>query len=156
VRLLPAVILLNAITVFPPIVSIAGEIENEDEAPRYLGLIRSAINATYSSIESLKAKVRVHNETKVKIVPVSSYRVQPETSAANVSATLRGIFDSHTGQLTRTGDITDSGSNTILVGETLSYQRADDNFWDANGAVTGTAIPMNLLTDRATCTDGKT
>lgn len=66
---------------------------------------------------------------------------------------LRGIFDYRTGQFTRLGDITDGTTNTILVGETLSAERADDTFWVANGSVAGTAIPMNLETDRAPCTD---
>jgi prepilin-type N-terminal cleavage/methylation domain-containing protein/prepilin-type processing-associated H-X9-DG protein len=69
---------------------------------------------------------------------------------------LRGIFDSRTGQITRMHGITDGVSSTIMVGETLPAQRADNNFWNYNGAVAGTAIPMNLLTERAACADGKT
>ncbi len=69
---------------------------------------------------------------------------------------LRGIFDSRTGQTTRIQGITDGASGTILVGEALAAHRADSNLWSANGAIAGTAIPMNLPTERAGCTDGKT
>jgi prepilin-type N-terminal cleavage/methylation domain-containing protein/prepilin-type processing-associated H-X9-DG protein len=74
----------------------------------------------------------------------------------NNGGTLRGIFDYRTGQITRIPDITDGTSATILVGEGLSAQRADSNLWDANSAAAGTAIPMNLSTDRAPCSDGLT
>src|SRR5206468_12274352 len=67
---------------------------------------------------------------------------------------LRGIFDYRTGQTTRLGEVTDGTSSTIIVGEGLSAQRADNTLWDASSASAGTAIPMNLLTDRAPCTDG--
>jgi prepilin-type processing-associated H-X9-DG protein/prepilin-type N-terminal cleavage/methylation domain-containing protein len=67
---------------------------------------------------------------------------------------LRGIFDYRTGQITRMREITDGTTATIIVGEGLSAQRGDNNLWDANSATAGTAIPMNLLTERAPCTDG--
>jgi prepilin-type processing-associated H-X9-DG protein len=68
---------------------------------------------------------------------------------------LRGIFDYRTGQITRISHITDGTSATIMVGETLAAQRASSNLWDANAATAGTAIPMNLLTGRAPCSDGQ-
>jgi hypothetical protein len=52
------------------------------------------------------------------------------------------------------GQITDGTSSTIVVGEGLSAQRADNTLWDANSATAGTAIPMNLSTGRAPCADG--
>ena len=58
---------------------------------------------------------------------------------------LRGIFDYRTGQVTRISEITDGTSYTILVGESLAAQRADNNFWVTNGGVAGTAVPLNLV-----------
>jgi prepilin-type processing-associated H-X9-DG protein len=69
---------------------------------------------------------------------------------------LRGIFDYRTGQIARLSEITDGTSATILAGETLSAQRADVTLWEAHSAAAGTAIPMNLLTERAPCSDGQT
>ena len=66
---------------------------------------------------------------------------------------LRGIFDYRTGQIARVQDITDGTSNTVLVGEGLSAQLAWNSLWVANGGIVGTAIPMNLNTERAPCTD---
>jgi prepilin-type N-terminal cleavage/methylation domain-containing protein/prepilin-type processing-associated H-X9-DG protein len=83
------------------------------------------------------------------------------TYGCNISAgrdnggKLRGIFDYRTGQTTRMREITDGTSSTIIVGEGLSAQRADNTLWDASSATAGTAIPMNLLTDRAPCADGQ-
>ncbi len=68
---------------------------------------------------------------------------------------LRGIFDYRTGVITRIRDITDGTTSTIIVGEGLSAQRADNTLWDASSATAGTAIPMNLATERAPCTDGE-
>jgi prepilin-type N-terminal cleavage/methylation domain-containing protein/prepilin-type processing-associated H-X9-DG protein len=79
-----------------------------------------------------------------------------EAAGRDNGGKLRGIFDYRTGQMTRLGEITDGTSATIIVGEGLSAQRADNTLWDANSAAAGTAIPMNLLTDRAPCTDGRT
>ena len=66
---------------------------------------------------------------------------------------LRGIFDYRTGQIARLPDITDGASNTVLAGEVLSAQLAWNSLWVANGGIVGTAVPMNLNTDRAPCTD---
>jgi prepilin-type processing-associated H-X9-DG protein/prepilin-type N-terminal cleavage/methylation domain-containing protein len=83
----------------------------------------------------------------------TTYGCDAEASRNN-GGKLRGIFDYRTGQITRIPDITDGTSATILVGEGLAAQRADNNLWDANSAAAGTAIPMNLSTERAPCSDG--
>ena len=67
--------------------------------------------------------------------------------------TLRGIFDYRTGQVARLQGISDGTSSTILAGEGLPAQLGCNSLWIANGGVAGTAIPMNLLTDRAPCSD---
>jgi prepilin-type N-terminal cleavage/methylation domain-containing protein/prepilin-type processing-associated H-X9-DG protein len=77
-----------------------------------------------------------------------------EAAGRGKGGQLRGIFDYRTGQITGIRDITDGTTSTIIVGEGLSAQRADNNLWDANSATAGTAIPMNVLTDRAPCSDG--
>jgi prepilin-type N-terminal cleavage/methylation domain-containing protein/prepilin-type processing-associated H-X9-DG protein len=77
-----------------------------------------------------------------------------ETAGRDQGGTLRGIFDYRTGQITGISSITDGTSMTIMVGEGLSAQRGDNTLWDAHCATAGTAIPMNLLTDRAPCADG--
>jgi len=77
-----------------------------------------------------------------------------EATGRDAGGQLRGIFDYRTGQITRMRDITDGTSATISVGEGLSAQRADNDLWNANSATAGTAIPMNLLTERSPCTDG--
>ncbi|MHC5537827.1 DUF1559 domain-containing protein [Singulisphaera rosea] len=66
---------------------------------------------------------------------------------------LRGIFDYRTGQITRHQDIADGTSSTILVGESLAAQCANNSLWITNGGIAGTAIPMNLVTERTPCTD---
>jgi len=62
------------------------------------------------------------------------------------SGSLRGIFDYRTGQITKIADIIDGTSNTILAGEVLPAQGADNNFYMFNGSTAGTTIPLNLDT----------
>ncbi|MHC5544161.1 DUF1559 family PulG-like putative transporter, partial [Singulisphaera rosea] len=64
---------------------------------------------------------------------------------------LRGIFDVRTGQTVRLASISDGTSATILVGEGLSAERADNNLWECNGATAGTTIPINHPTKGADC-----
>ena len=56
---------------------------------------------------------------------------------------LRGMFDYFGAQMVSIQSVTDGLSNTILVGEVLPYQTADLNFWNFNGSVAGTTIPIN-------------
>jgi prepilin-type N-terminal cleavage/methylation domain-containing protein/prepilin-type processing-associated H-X9-DG protein len=58
-------------------------------------------------------------------------------------ATLRGMFDYFGSQVVTIASITDGTSNTVLIGEVLPYQTADLNFWNFNGSVAGTTIPIN-------------
>jgi len=58
--------------------------------------------------------------------------------------TLRGFFDYSTGQYARISSVTDGTSNTIIVGEVLPYQAADNNFWVTNGGTAGTTVPINF------------
>ena len=69
---------------------------------------------------------------------------------------LRGVFDYRTGQISKIADFRDGTSNTIIVGEVLPYQAADSNFWIANGATAGVTVPINWMTNRYPCTDGRT
>jgi prepilin-type N-terminal cleavage/methylation domain-containing protein/prepilin-type processing-associated H-X9-DG protein len=60
--------------------------------------------------------------------------------------TLRGIFDYRTAQITRIATIIDGTSNTVLDGEVLPAEGADNNFYMFNGGTAGTTLPPNLNT----------
>ena len=53
------------------------------------------------------------------------------------------MFDYFGAQMVSLQSVTDGLSNTIMVGEVLPYQMADLNFWNFNGSVAGTTIPIN-------------
>ncbi len=59
------------------------------------------------------------------------------------NGTLRGIFDYISSQTVGLNSVTDGSSNTIMAGEMLPYQDADNNFWEFNGCTAGTTIPIN-------------
>jgi prepilin-type processing-associated H-X9-DG protein len=59
---------------------------------------------------------------------------------------LRGMFDVTTGQVVKLASITDGTSNTIMYGEGLPAQRADNNVWEFNSGANGTTVPMNYPT----------
>lgn len=50
--------------------------------------------------------------------------------------------------------ITDGTSNSLLAGEALPDQDANNEFWTFTGAACGTTMPLNLKTDRKVCLDG--
>jgi prepilin-type N-terminal cleavage/methylation domain-containing protein/prepilin-type processing-associated H-X9-DG protein len=56
---------------------------------------------------------------------------------------LRGMFDYFGAQKVGIESVLDGTSNTIMIGEVLPYQTADLNFWNFNGSVAGTTIPIN-------------
>ena len=63
---------------------------------------------------------------------------------------LRGLFSyRNQGIPTPTiSSITDGTSNTVMVGETIPAQVADNNFWNHNGCTFGTSMPINWETLR--------
>jgi prepilin-type processing-associated H-X9-DG protein len=69
--------------------------------------------------------------------------VNQAIAGVSLPAALRGMFDYFGAQSVSLPSVTDGTSNTILVGEVLPYQTADLNFWNFNGSVAGTTIPIN-------------
>jgi prepilin-type N-terminal cleavage/methylation domain-containing protein/prepilin-type processing-associated H-X9-DG protein len=61
------------------------------------------------------------------------------------SGTMRGYFDyRNTAKPPNVASITDGTSNTIMAGETLPSNAADNNFWMFNGAYAGTTVPLGF------------
>jgi prepilin-type processing-associated H-X9-DG protein len=54
----------------------------------------------------------------------------------------RGMFDYLTMQVISIDSTTDGTSNTIMVGEALPIQAANNQFWSAPGASAGTTVPL--------------
>jgi len=75
---------------------------------------------------------------------------------ADSGGTMRGFSDYRTGNFATMAGITDGTSNTILAGETLPSEDANNEFFTATSASMGVTIPLNWSTKRSTCTDGKT
>ncbi|MBI1324927.1 DUF1559 domain-containing protein [bacterium] len=69
----------------------------------------------------------------------------------NSGGTLRGMFAYRIAgtPVCTIGSITDGTSNTVMVGETLPAQVADNNFWNHNGCTFGTSVPINWINLRA-------
>jgi prepilin-type N-terminal cleavage/methylation domain-containing protein/prepilin-type processing-associated H-X9-DG protein len=58
---------------------------------------------------------------------------------------MRGYFDYRGGQKPPSiAAITDGSSNTIMVGEVLPSNAADNNFWMFNGSYAGTTVPLGF------------
>jgi prepilin-type N-terminal cleavage/methylation domain-containing protein/prepilin-type processing-associated H-X9-DG protein len=62
------------------------------------------------------------------------------------SGTMRGFSDYRTGQTASIQSVTDGLSNTILVGEVLPWQDANNEMYGASGVASGTTIPINYYT----------
>jgi len=65
--------------------------------------------------------------------------------AGDVEA-FRGFADYRTMNVTNMAGITDGTSNTIIVGEGLPDQDANNCVWDATGAAAGVTVPINWYT----------
>ena len=76
------------------------------------------------------------------------------TSATGGGA-MRGFSDYRTGNFTNMAGVTDGTSNTLLVGESLPAEDANNEFFTATSASMGVTIPLNWSTKRSTCTDGQ-
>jgi prepilin-type processing-associated H-X9-DG protein len=68
---------------------------------------------------------------------------------------MRGLSDYRTGNTTSMAGLTDGTSNTLLVGETLPAEDANNEWITATSASMGITIPLNLKTIRSVCTDGQ-
>jgi prepilin-type N-terminal cleavage/methylation domain-containing protein/prepilin-type processing-associated H-X9-DG protein len=60
--------------------------------------------------------------------------------------TMRGFSDYRTGQTATVQSVTDGMSNTILVGEVLPWQDANNEMYGFTGIASGTTMPINLFT----------
>lgn len=63
--------------------------------------------------------------------------------------TMRGFSDYRTMNTCTIAGVTDGLSNTILAGEGLPAEDANNEFWTATSAAAGTTVPMNWKTDLA-------
>jgi prepilin-type N-terminal cleavage/methylation domain-containing protein/prepilin-type processing-associated H-X9-DG protein len=63
-------------------------------------------------------------------------------NAAGIGGTLRGFADYSTMQIATIASVTDGTSNSILVGEVLPIQDANNAFWTSTGSASGTTIPI--------------
>ncbi len=61
------------------------------------------------------------------------------------AGTMRGFFDYRgTQKPPNIATVTDGTSNTIIVGEVLPSNAADNNFWMFNGSYAGTTVPLGF------------
>lgn len=63
---------------------------------------------------------------------------------------MRGFSDYRTMNTATIASVTDGLSNTILVGEALPAEDANNEFWTATSAGSGTTLPINLSTKNPT------
>ena len=63
------------------------------------------------------------------------------------SGRLRGFADYSTMQTASIASVTDGTSNSILVGETVPIQDANNAFWTSTGSASGTTIPLGWNTN---------
>jgi len=69
------------------------------------------------------------------------------------AGTLRGFADYSTMQIATIASVTDGTSNSILVGETVPIQDANNAFWTSTGSASGTTIPLGWRTNTWPATD---
>jgi len=60
----------------------------------------------------------------------------------------RGFGDYVTGNIVRISGVSDGTSNTILYGESIPSQDANNDFWTCSGTASGTTIPLNWDTSK--------
>jgi prepilin-type processing-associated H-X9-DG protein len=77
-------------------------------------------------------------------------------TTVNGGGQMRGFSDYRTGRFATIATVTDGLSNTLLVGETLPEEDANNEFYTATSASMGITVPLNWNTKRVTCTDGGT
>ncbi len=75
-------------------------------------------------------------------------------TTANGGGVMRGFSDYRTMHTTNMAGVTDGTSNTILAGEGLPDQDANNEFWTATSAASGVTIPLNWRTDQSNCSFG--
>jgi len=67
------------------------------------------------------------------------------------AGTMRGFFDYRgTAKPPNIAGVTDGTSNTIIVGEVLPSNAADNNFWMFNGSYAGTTVPLGFNSNTIT------
>jgi prepilin-type N-terminal cleavage/methylation domain-containing protein/prepilin-type processing-associated H-X9-DG protein len=64
------------------------------------------------------------------------------------SGGMRGFADYRTMGVTSMAGVTDGTSNTVIVGEALPREDANNEIWGATGSASGTTIPINWKTDQ--------
>jgi prepilin-type processing-associated H-X9-DG protein len=62
------------------------------------------------------------------------------------NGTMRGFADYRSGQSAPVASVTDGMSNTILVGEVLPQQDANNEMYGHTGIGSGTTVPINFFT----------
>ncbi len=62
------------------------------------------------------------------------------------NGTMRGFADYRSGQTAAVASVTDGMSNTILVGEVLPSQDANNEMYGHTGVGSGTTVPLNFYT----------
>jgi prepilin-type processing-associated H-X9-DG protein len=76
-------------------------------------------------------------------------------TGTNLGGVMRGFSDYRTGGTTTMAGVTDGTSNTLLVGESLPSEDANNEFYTATAASLGITIPLNWSTKRTVCSDGQ-
>jgi prepilin-type processing-associated H-X9-DG protein len=66
------------------------------------------------------------------------------------AGTMRGFSDYTTAQIATVQSVTDGMSNTLLIGEGLPDQDANNEMYGFTGAAAGTTMPLNLYTGLTT------